>query len=147
AHGFQTTSVNSPEGAARAVREREFDAAIIDMNFTRDTTSGHEGLDLLSAMSQIDSTLPVIVLTAWGGVELAVEVMRRGAKDFLQKPWENERLLAVVRNQVAICASDRQRRRLQAENSLLRDQFVEAPEIVAESPAMRAVIATVASVA
>ena len=76
--------------------------SLMDLNYTRDTTSGQEGLDLLAQIQAIDPTLPVIVMTAWGSVELAVEAMRRGARDFIQKPWDNARLLAIVRTQIEL---------------------------------------------
>ncbi len=87
--------VSSPAAALEALQVADFDAALIDLNYTRDTTSGHEGLDLLSAIRNVDSDLPVIVMTAWANVDLAVQAMLRGARDFIQKPWENQRLLAV----------------------------------------------------
>ena len=104
-----------PRGSATS----SYDALLIDLNYTRDTTSGREGLDLLSEIVAIDSTLPVIVMTAWGNVELAVEAMRRGARDFIQKPWENERLLAILRTQVELHRALQRSERLEAENRLL----------------------------
>ena len=85
-----------------AIDEADFDAALIDLNYARDTTSGQEGLDLLARLHADDPTLPVIVLTAWASVDVAVEAMRRGARDFVQKPWDNARLLAIVRTQVEL---------------------------------------------
>ncbi len=90
--GFQSEAVNSPAAAVEAVESRDFDAVLMDLNYTRDTTSGEEGLELLNRIQALDATLPVIVMTAWGSVELAVEAMRRGARDFIQKPWDNPRL-------------------------------------------------------
>ena len=97
---------------------------LIDLNYTRDTTSGHEGLDLLSEIVALDSTTPVIVMTAWANVELAVEAMRRGARDFIQKPWENERLLAILRTQVELHRALQQAERLAAQNRLLQAEGV-----------------------
>src|SRR6185295_11682582 len=93
---------------------------LIDLNYARDTTSGQEGLDLLTRAQALDATLPVVVMTAWSSVELAVEAMRRGARDFVPKPWENERLLTVLRNQIALGKAWREGQRLEAENQLLR---------------------------
>src|ERR1035441_7558159 len=90
--GYHIDAVTSPAAVIAALEARDFDVVIMDLNYTRDTTSGQEGLDLLSRIQAIDSVLPVIVMTAWGTVGLAVEAMRRGARDFIQKPWENERL-------------------------------------------------------
>src|SRR5450755_1458435 len=90
--GYQMEAVTSPAAVITALEARDFDVVIMDLNYTRDTTSGQEGLDLLARIQAIDSVLPVIVMTAWATVGLAVEAMRGGARDFVQKPWENERL-------------------------------------------------------
>ena len=116
----------------------------MDLNYARDTTSGAEGLDLLHALQAIDPTLPVVVMTAWGDVDLAVEAMRRGAKDFVQKPWENARLLSIVRTQIELAQALRKGQRLEAENRVLRDQ--KRPSLIAESPAMRSVLDVVSRV-
>src|SRR5262245_60959623 len=94
--GYEIEAAATPSGVIKAVDAREFDVVLIDLNYTRDTTSGQEGLDLLSQLRQIDQTLPVVVMTAWGSVDVAVQAMRRGARDFVQKPWENERLIAIL---------------------------------------------------
>ena len=104
----------------RAVEAREFDVVLMDLNYARDTTSGQEGLDLLTRMQAIDPTLPVVVMTAWASVDLAVEAMRRGARDFVQKPWENARLLTILRTQVELARALRRGQRLEAENRALR---------------------------
>jgi len=111
--GFTIEAVTSPTGVLDALESREFDAVLIDLNYTRDTTSGQEGLDLLSRIQANDSTLPVIVMTAWGSVDVAVEAMRRGARDFIQKPWENARLLSVLRTQVELSSALRRGQRLE----------------------------------
>ncbi|MGE5569903.1 MAG: sigma-54-dependent transcriptional regulator [Rhodospirillales bacterium] len=136
--GYETESANSPAAILAAVENRDFDAVLMDLNYARDTTSGQEGLDLLCRIQQIDSTLPVIVMTAWGSVELAVEAMRRGARDFIQKPWENARLLTIVRTQVELGQALRRGRRLEAENRLLRPEG--RPALIAQSPSMRPVL-------
>jgi DNA-binding NtrC family response regulator len=120
AEGFQLETASSPTGALASLEAREFDVALIDLNYTRDTTSGEEGLNLLMRIQGIDATLPVVVMTAWGSVELAVEAMRRGARDFIQKPWDNARLLAIIRTQIELSQALRKGQRLEAENSLLR---------------------------
>jgi DNA-binding NtrC family response regulator len=117
---------------------------LIDLNYTRDTTSGQEGLDLLSEIISVDSSLPVIVMTAWGNVELAVEAMRRGARDFVQKPWENERLLAILRTQVDLHRALQNAERLAAENRIL--QLQGRPEFIAAAPAMQPVLDAIARV-
>src|SRR5262245_61927537 len=95
--GYQIESATSPVGISDALDGREFDTVLMDLNYTRDTTSGEEGLQLVSRIHAMDATLPVIVMTAWGSIELAVEAMRRGARDFVQKPWENPRLVSILR--------------------------------------------------
>ena len=141
---FQIESASSPEGVLRTIDTHEFDVVLIDLNYARDTTSGSEGLDLLTRIRAADPSLPVVVMTAWGSVDLAVEAMRRGARDFIQKPWDNARLLAVLRTQVELAEALRRGRRLEAENIALRDSVSEAnndiPQIVSESPAMKSVL-------
>ena len=100
--GYAVDGARSPAEVRAALASEFYDALLIDLNYTRDTTSGQEGLDLLSEIVALDSTVPVIVMTAWGNVELAVEAMRRGARDFITKPWENERLLAILRTQIEL---------------------------------------------
>ena len=139
---FQIESASSPAGVLRAIDVQEFDVVLIDLNYARDTTSGSEGLDLLSKIRAVDPSLPVVVMTAWGSVDLAVEAMRRGARDFIQKPWDNARLLAVLRTQVELAQALRRGSRLEAENIALRDSVSdsELPQIVAESPAMKSIL-------
>ena len=97
AEGFKSETAASPAAVVTAIGTRDFDVVLMDLNYARDTTSGAEGLELLARIQEIDATLPVVVMTAWGSVDLAVEAMRRGARDFVQKPWENPRLLATLR--------------------------------------------------
>jgi DNA-binding NtrC family response regulator len=138
AEGYRIETANSPAKAVAALEQGDFDAALIDLNYARDTTSGQEGLDLLSRIQALDATLPVIVMTAWANVELAVEAMRGGARDFIQKPWDNARLVAVVRTQVELAQALRRGRQLEAENELLRQAPL--PTLIAESPAMQPVL-------
>jgi DNA-binding NtrC family response regulator len=142
--GFDTETVASPSAVLSALEAREFDALLMDLNYARDTTSGQEGLDLLSNIRAKDSTLPIIVMTAWGSLELAVEAMRRGAKDFIQKPWENARLLAILKTQIELAQALRKSQRLEAENRLLRADG--RPTLIAESPAMRPVMELISRV-
>ena len=142
--GFSIETASSPAGVLKSIDSQEFEVVLIDLNYARDTTSGSEGLDLLMKIRSADPTLPVVVMTAWGSVDLAVEAMRRGARDFIQKPWDNARLLAVLRTQVELAEALRRGRRLEAENIALRDSVGEAasdlPQIVAESTAMKNVL-------
>ena len=141
---FQIETASSPAGVLKTIDSEELDVVLIDLNYARDTTSGSEGLDLLTRIREIDPALPVVVMTAWGSVDLAVEAMRRGARDFIQKPWDNARLLAVLRTQVELAEALRRGRRLEAENLALRDSVSdspgELPQIVAESAAMKNVL-------
>src|SRR5215470_1501562 len=143
--GYKVDSVQSPVLAREALARSTYDAVLIDLNYTRDTTSGQEGLDLLSEIVAQDSALPVIVMTAWGNVELAVEAMRRGARDFIQKPWENERLISILRTQVELRRALLQAERLEAENRLLRAEG-RRPEFIAGAPSMRPVLEALARV-
>lgn len=142
--GFAIETATSPAGVLDALGVREFDAVLIDLNYTRDTTSGQEGLDLLSRIQAVDSTLPVIVMTAWGSVDLAVEAMRRGARDFVQKPWENARLLSVLRTQLELGGALRRSQRLEAENRLLRAEGL--PKFIANAESMQPVLRLISSI-
>jgi len=143
--GYRVDAVRSPDLVLESLSSAHYDAVLIDLNYTRDTTSGSEGLDLLSSLVAQDSTLPVIVMTAWGNVELAVEAMRRGARDFIQKPWENERLLAILRTQVELHRALQEAERLSAENRLLHAQG--RPEFIATAPSMLPVLETITHIA
>jgi DNA-binding NtrC family response regulator len=142
--GYETYAAASPSEALVAIEAREFDAVLMDLNYTRDTTSGREGLDLLTAIQKIDSTLPVIVMTAWSSLELAVEAMRLGARDFLQKPWENARLLSILRTQIDLRQALRRATRLEAENRLLSVES--RPTLIAESESMQPVLNLIARI-
>ena len=136
--GFVIERASSPAGVLRAVTDMELDAVLMDLNYTRDTTSGVEGMDLLERLHGVDATLPVIVMTAWGSVQGAVEAMRRGARDYIEKPWDNARLLSLVRTQVELGRALRQAQRLEHENRALRRTGL--PRLIAESRAMRPVL-------
>jgi len=133
--GFAVDTATSPAGVLAAVERSEFDALLMDLNYTRDTTSGREGLDVLARIRQLDASLPVVVMTAFGSVEGAVEAMRHGARDYLEKPWDNTRLIALLRTQVELGRALRLGQRLEGENQALRGGGI--PDLVIESPAMR----------
>ncbi len=135
--GYRSQTAGSPQASLQAVSEAEFDLALMDMNFSRDTTSGEEGIQLLKRLRDLDHDLPVVVMTAWGSVELAVEAMKKGAKDFILKPWDNARLLATVQNQLELRAALMRSEKLEAENRLLRGR---RPEMIAHSAAMKPVL-------
>jgi DNA-binding NtrC family response regulator len=143
--GFEIETAASPAAVYRAVEGRTFDALLIDLNYARDTTSGAEGLELLERLHAYDELLPVVVMTAWGSVDLAVAAMRLGARDFVQKPWENEKLLATLRTQVELGRALRKGQRLEAENRVLRGDD-KRPTLIAESRAMRSVLEAIARV-
>ena len=144
--GFESETASSPAALLALLEHGEFDVVLMDLNYARDTTSGQEGLDLLARIQEIDATLPVVVMTAWGTVDLAVGAMRRGARDFVQKPWENPRLVATLRTQVALGRALRKGQRLEAENRILRHETA-PPSMIAESAAMRPLLELVARVA
>ena len=136
--GYAIETVASPAAVLSAVQGSDFDAVLLDLNYARDTTTGREGLELVSELQAFDATLPTVVMTAWGSVEKAVEAIRRGARDFIEKPWDNNRLLATLRTQVELGRALRHTRRLESENRLLRRDG--APELIARSAAMRPVL-------
>jgi DNA-binding NtrC family response regulator len=142
--GYQTEAVKSPVAAVKAVEARDYALVLMDLNYARDTTSGQEGLDLLAKLQSLDGTLPVVVMTAWATVDVAVEAMRRGARDFVTKPWDNPRLLASVRNQIELGSAVRSYRRLEQENQLLRGKGMRP--LIAQSAAMRPVLDVIARV-
>ena len=143
--GWNCTAVEGPAQALDAAQKKRFDVALIDLNYTRDTTSGAEGLELLRELKKGDEELPVVVMTAWGTINVAVEAMRHGAGDFIEKPWDNQRLMSVLANQRALGRARRHGRRLQAENVLLRGPAAEG--FIAEAPAMRQLLERLARVA
>ena len=142
--GYQAVPASSPAAVISEVESRDFDAVLMDLNYTRDTTSGQEGLELLHRIQTLDTTLPVIVMTAWGSVELAVEAMRRGARDFIQKPWDNARLSAILKTQIELGRALRTGQRLEAENRALRAERF--PQLIAQSAAMRPVLDVISRV-
>jgi len=144
AEGYQIETVKSPAAVIKAIEARDFSLAMIDLNYTRDTTSGQEGLDLLAKLQAADPTLPVVVMTAWASVEIAVEAMRRGAKDFITKPWDNPRLISIVKNQLELAGAVRAYRRLEQENQILRGKG--GPNLIAQSAAMRPVLEIISRV-
>jgi DNA-binding NtrC family response regulator len=138
ANGYEVETANSPARAMAALERRDYDAMLLDMNYTRDTTSGHEGLDLLLQLRDLEPDMPVVVMTAWGTIESAVEAMRRGARDYIEKPWDNARVLATLATQVELGRALRRARRLESENRLHRRD--DLPRMIAESARMRPVL-------
>jgi DNA-binding NtrC family response regulator len=142
--GFQIETANSPAGILKALELRDYDVVLMDLNYARDTTSGQEGLDLLARLHSADEWLPIVVMTAWGTVHVAVEAMRRGARDFIQKPWDNERLLTILRTQTELGRALRRSHRLEAQNRVLQAEG--GPTLIAEAPAMHPVLQIISRV-
>jgi DNA-binding NtrC family response regulator len=142
--GFGIEAVDSPAALLAALDKQDFDVVLMDLNYARDTTSGAEGLDLITRIQALDPNLPLVVMTAWASVDLAVEAMRRGARDFVQKPWENTRLLSILRTQAELAGALRRGQHLEAENRALRAEGPTA--LLAEAPAMRPVLEMVSRV-
>jgi DNA-binding NtrC family response regulator len=138
AHGFEVRTATSPAAVVALVESEDVDVCLLDLNYARDTTSGREGMDLLARLRELAPALPVVVMTAWGTIEGAVEAMRRGARDYLQKPWDNARLVATLQAQLELSRALRAARRLEAEAA--RRRSAELPELVAESRAMQPVM-------
>jgi DNA-binding NtrC family response regulator len=141
---YEIETASSPTGIIKAIRNHDFGVILMDLNYVRGHTSGEEGLDLLSQIQQIDNTLPVVVMTAWSSIELAVEAMRRGARDFVPKPWKNERLLAILHTQVDLSRALRSQRQLEEENLLLRDETRQP--LIGKSRAIQPVLDAIARV-
>lgn len=136
--GMDVVAAGSPAGAMSIAASEQVDLALIDLNYARDTTSGAEGLELLTKLRRIDPLLPIVVMTAWASIELVVEAMRAGARDFIEKPWDNQRLLTVVRNQLELSRALRRTRQLEAENELLTTG--DETRFIADSAAMNEVL-------
>lgn len=143
--GMSAVAVQSPAAALVELKSARFEVALIDLNYSRDTTSGQEGLDLLRQLREADPELPVVVMTAWASIELAVKAMQLGASDFIEKPWDNRRVLSVLRNQIELGRSRRQSARLARENEILKAGEQEG--FVAESAAMQPVLKLIQRVA
>jgi DNA-binding NtrC family response regulator len=141
---YQTDAVTSLGAVLNSLEKRSYALLMMDLNYTRDTTSGQEGLEVIPRIQALDDTLPIVVMTAWATVDLAVEAMKLGARDFVTKPWDNDRLLTIVRTQIALGSAIRKSKQLEAKNELLRGKM---PNIISESPRMRPVIELVTRVA
>jgi DNA-binding NtrC family response regulator len=142
--GIDTRSFSRPQSLIEALKSQHADAVLLDLNYTRDTTSGEEGLDAIGAIRAFDADTPVIAMTAWGSIELAVEAMRRGAQDFIEKPWDNERLITILNTQLVLSQALKRTRALEAENRLLSRP---TDEFIAESSAMEPVLETIDRIA
>ena len=142
---YETRAEDSPAAAVAAIEAEDFAVVLLDLNYSRDTTSGREGLQLIEKIRSLDAELPMVVMTAWSSVPLAVEAMQLGAGDFVEKPWNNQRMLSILRNQIALGRSLRRGRRLEAENALLRGD--DGGPFIAGAPSMQSVMALVGRIA
>lgn len=127
--GSLVETVTSPAAVLRVLEEQPFDVLLMDLNYTRDTTSGQEGLDLLSQIKESDDTLPVVVMTAWATIDLALEAVHRGVGDFVQKPWDNTRLLNILEEQILRGRARRHAKRLEDEKKALDDHEFHQPNL------------------
>jgi len=147
--GFDIIAVTTPEAALENLKRESVDLILLDMNFHQDTTSGAEGLQLVDAINQLELDIPIIVMTGWATVDIAVEAMQAGAKDFIQKPWKNERMLSAIDNQLALAKSNKKAQRLSQQNKLLTSQAHPASRagIIADSPVMQTLLSTLEDLA
>ncbi|WDE13356.1 sigma-54-dependent transcriptional regulator [Thalassomonas haliotis] len=147
--GYQVALTQTPEAALAALKRENFDLLLMDLNYSLDTTSGEEGLALIAAIRKDDDEIPIVVMTGWGTIEVAVATMQNGANDFIQKPWENDRLLAIINNQLKLASSEQQSKKLSQQNQLLQQQVNSelGGDIIAKSPAMQQVLAVINQVA
>jgi DNA-binding NtrC family response regulator len=143
--GFAVTPASSPAEVLELIAASGFDLALVDLNYTRDTTSGSEGYALLDRLAAVDPTLPIIVMTAWSSVAGAVEAMRRGARDYVEKPWNDERLIATLHTHVDLKRALSRSKR--AEEASARQQRAQIPMLTGESPAMQRVVQIIERVA
>ncbi|MGI8890336.1 MAG: sigma-54-dependent transcriptional regulator [Chthoniobacterales bacterium] len=142
--GYQTDVVTSLGAVMNSLEKRSYALLMMDLNYNRDTTSGQEGLEIIPRIQALDDTLPIVAMTAWATVDLAVEAMKLGARDFVTKPWDNERVLSIVRTQIALGSALRRSQQLEAKNELLAGQM---PDIISNSPRMQPVIELISKVA
>ena len=146
--GLESVACNTPKEVLDKIQQQAFQLALIDLNYHEDTTSGKEGLELISSIRKLDEHLPVIVMTGWGTVGVAVEAMQRGAMDFVEKPWDdNNRLVTAIRTQIRLGEVAKSEVRLKAENKILRTEKNDASNMVCESQAMKNLLKIVDRVA
>tara|TARA_R110001599_G_scaffold92041_2_gene241604 strand:+ start:536 stop:1912 length:1377 start_codon:yes stop_codon:yes gene_type:complete len=146
--GFEVTTAGSVQQAIDAISKLRFTAVLIDLNYSKDTTSGNEGLELIERIHAMDPSISIIAMTAWGSIETAVKAMQAGASDFLQKPWENERLVSILRNQSRLVKAERKSSQLTEENRILRGEIEQAgDEVFCRSSAMQEAMRKIEQVA
>jgi len=146
---FDILAMTTPEAVLENLKTESVDLVLLDMNFQQDTTSGAEGLQLVAAIKNLDENLPIIVMTGWATIDIAVDAMRAGAKDFIQKPWNNERIISAIKTQIKLAKIDRKLQRLSQENKLLSSQSFPAldEQIISQSPVMQQLMSTLSDLA
>ena len=142
--GFEVDTARYPQVVLESIALKEYDVLLLDLNYARDTTAGKEGIELLESIREVDSQVPVIVMTAWGTIDLAVQAVRKGARDFIQKPWDDNHLVNTLRTNAELYRALRRGQRLEAENRMFRSQDRQA--FIAEASSMRPVLEAIAQV-
>ena len=147
--GYQVTLCQTPESALSAVKQAEFDLVLMDLNYTLDTTSGDEGVALIAAIRKLDESVPIVVMTGWATIEIAVSTMQNGANDFIQKPWDVERLLLIISQQIKLASSQKHSQKLSQQKQLLQAHLDSEyqGDIICQSPAMTKTMALIEQVA
>ena len=148
-YGYETLTVTTPQAALESIEKQTIDLILLDMNFQQDTTSGQEGIELVRKISATGLDIPIVVMTGWATIDIAVEAMQAGAKDFVQKPWKNERIINAIETQIALATSGRSVERLSQQNQLLTSQAHPSDRagIIANSPAMQELLDNLESLA
>ena len=142
--GFEVETASSARVVLESMAVREYDTLLLDLNYARDTTSGREGIQLLENIREIDDRVPILIMTAWATIDLAVESVRRGARDFIQKPWDDERLIATIRTHAEFYQAQRLGQRLEAANRLFNAPG--SANFIAHAPSMQPVVDAIAQV-
>lgn len=145
--GFTTQAVTHPDQAITALQCDDFNLVLADLNFSLDTTSGEEGLKLIAAIRHLDESIPIVVMTGWGTIEVAVSAMKNGANDFVQKPWDNNRLITIIENQIKISFMQIESQKLIQQNQLLKEEVYLNKNIIAEAPATRDLVSKLQQIA
>jgi DNA-binding NtrC family response regulator len=147
--GFEVSLTQNPEAAIAAVHKESFNLVLMDLNYSLDTTSGEEGLRLIADIRKLDDVLPIVVMTGWATIEVAVSTMQNGANDFIQKPWDIDRLIAIINNQLKLAQSEKDSQKLKQQNQLLEQQVNREfqGELIAQSPIMQQTMAIINQVA
>jgi len=147
--GYSVNLCQTPSSALAAIKNTQFDLVLMDLNYSLDTTSGDEGLTLIADIRKLDEDLPIVVMTGWATVEVAVSTMQNGANDFVQKPWEVDRLINIICNQIKLAQSEKNTQKLSQQNQLLQQHLDSEFEgdIISQSPVMRKTMATIDQVA